>query len=113
MLVEIDDRTYADFMEWAAANEMSEEDALKYINRAFRDRFMIDKYGDLNERFAKPEPKMKLIPEPEPEPVPEQQKNVIQYETAADTVKQEPEPCEDSEPAEEKPKPKRKVLKSK
>ena len=113
MLVEIDDRTYADFMEWAAANEMSEEDALKYINRAFRDRFMIDKYGDLNERFVKPEPKMKLIPEPEPEPVPEQQKIVIQDETASDTVKQEPEPCEDSEPVEEKPKPKRKVLKSK
>ena len=107
MLVEIDDRTYSDFMEWSSANGMSSEEALRYINRAFRDRFMTDKYGDLTEKFAKPEPKQDIKPEKNPEP--------------ATVVQQQPNPEEEpdddeqyEEPIQEvKPKPKRKVLKSK
>ena len=101
MLVEIDDRTYSDFMEWSAANGMTDKDALKYINRAFRDKFMIDKYGDLNDKFAKPEPKPEppkaVQPEPEPEPMAEPEVNEPNIEPVQEA----------------KPKPKRKVLKSK
>lgn len=51
MLIEIDDRLYNDFINWADANNMSESDRDKYIINAFRDKFMIDKYGDLNDKF--------------------------------------------------------------
>lgn len=106
MLVDIDDRTYSDFMEWASANGMPDEEALKYINRAFRDRFMTDKYGDLNEKFANPNSKNEPKPET-PGPKTETQKE--------EELTQEPENKVYAEPEEEEPKPKskRKVLKSK
>ena len=105
MLVDIDDRVYHDFMEWSLANGMSEDDALKYINRAFRDKFMTDKYGDLNDKFdkptlkqePKPEPTKAVQPEPEPEPMTEPEVNEPNVEPVQEA----------------KPKPKRKVLKSK
>ena len=91
MLVEIDDRTYSDFMEWSSANGMSSEEALRYINRAFRDRFMTDKYGDQKN----PEPATVVQQQPNPEEEPDDDE---QYEEPIQEVK---------------PKPKRKVLKSK
>jgi len=57
MLIEIDDRLYNDFVTWAQVNNMGEEDIRKYIEKAFRDKFTIDKYGDLNEKLTKEEPK--------------------------------------------------------
>ena len=51
MNIEINDRLYNDFVVWAQANDMNEEDMHRYIERAFRDKFMLDKYGDLNEKL--------------------------------------------------------------
>ena len=51
MNIEINDRLYNDFVVWAQANGMNEEDMQRYIERAFRDKFMLDKYGDLNEKL--------------------------------------------------------------
>lgn len=106
MLVDIDDRTYSDFIAWASANGMSDEEALKYINRAFRDRFMTDKYGDLNEKFANPEPKNEPKPDT-PGPKTETPKEEELTQGLENKV--------DAEPEEEEPKPKqkRKILKSK
>lgn len=67
MLVEINDRLYNEFVSWAQANNMNDNDMQKYIEKAFRDKFTIDKYGDLNEKIAKEEPKKpkkKVDPEP-------------------------------------------------
>lgn len=57
MLVEINDRLYNEFVSWAQANNMNDNDMQKYIEKAFRDKFTIDKYGDLNEKLTKEEPK--------------------------------------------------------
>lgn len=51
MKIEINDRLYNDFVVWAQANDMNEDDMQRYIERAFRDKFMLDKYGDLNEKL--------------------------------------------------------------
>lgn len=109
MTVEIDDRTWNDFTVWAEANGMTADGMLEYVNRAFRDRFMTDKYGDLNERFAKPEPKRI-----EPEVVAEEPKPVItesshdKPETDTVAALEEPEPNLYEAPE----KPRKKVLKS-
>lgn len=66
MLIEIDDRLYNDFVTWAQVNNMGEEDIRKYIEKAFRDRFTIDKYGDLNDKLAKEEKPKKTRKKAEP-----------------------------------------------
>jgi len=57
MKIEINDRLYNEFVSWAQANNMNGNDIQKYIEKAFRDKFTIDKYGDLNEKLTKEEPK--------------------------------------------------------
>ena len=52
MNIEINDRLYNDFVAWAKANNMSDDDMRKYIEKAFRDRFTLDKYGDLNDKIV-------------------------------------------------------------
>ena len=52
MNIEINDRLYNDFATWAKANNMSDDDMRKYIEKAFRDRFTLDKYGDLNDKIV-------------------------------------------------------------
>lgn len=112
MTVEIDDRIYSDFVVWAKLNNMDEAEMEKYINKAFQDRFMTDKYGDLNEKFEKKKPtrtrktktKETAVEPPEPEVA------TIQVATDETTVPEQTEPV--AEP--EKPKTTRKkVLKSK
>lgn len=53
MTIEINQRLYEDFISWAKANNMSENDIDKYFERAFREKFMLDKYGDLNDKIVK------------------------------------------------------------
>ena len=55
--IEINDRLFNEFVSWAQANNMNDNDMHKYIEKAFRDKFTIDKYGDLNEKLTKEEPK--------------------------------------------------------
>lgn len=78
MTIEINNRLYNDFVLWAKANNMSDEDIPKYIEKAFRDKFNLDKYGDLNEKLHKNrkpepinEPKNELNCEPINEPIPD------------------------------------------
>lgn len=76
MKIEINDRLYNEFVSWAQANNMNGNDIQKYIEKAFRDKFTIDKYGDLNEKIIKEEPKktqkkVELINEPKNEPTDE------------------------------------------
>lgn len=72
--IEINDRLYNEFVSWAQANNMNDNDMQKYIEKAFRDKFTIDKYGDLNEKIIKEEPKKtrkkaEPINEPKNEPI--------------------------------------------
>lgn len=78
MTIEINNRLYNDFVLWAKANNMSDEDIPKYIEKAFRDKFNLDRYGDLNEKLHKNrkpesinEPKNELNCEPINEPIPD------------------------------------------
>ena len=58
MIIEIPDRLYNEFTQWALLNNMTEADITPYIISAFRNKFMLDKYGDLNEKLTpKPKPK--------------------------------------------------------
>lgn len=66
MLIEIDDRLYNDFVTWAQVNNMGEEDIRKYIEKAFRDKYTIDKYGDLNDKLVKEEKPKKTRKKAEP-----------------------------------------------
>ncbi len=59
MKIEINDRLYNDFVVWAQANDMNEDDMQRYVERAFRDKFMLDKYGDLNEKLKEIKTKKK------------------------------------------------------
>lgn len=52
MQIEINDRLYNDFVIWAKANNMNDNDIQKYIEKAFRDKFTLDKYGDLNDKIV-------------------------------------------------------------
>lgn len=78
MTIEINNRLYNDFVLWAKANNMSDEDMIKYIEKAFRDKFNLDKYGDLNEKLHKNkkpepvnEPKNELKRDPICDPIPD------------------------------------------
>ena len=57
MKVEINNRLYNDFASWAQANNMNDDDIQKYIEKAFRDKFNLDKYGDLNDKLVKETPR--------------------------------------------------------
>lgn len=49
-LVEIDKTLYSNILQWCDENALN---PVKYIEKALRERLATDKYGDLNERFAK------------------------------------------------------------
>lgn len=68
MTIEINDRLYNEFTSWALANNMTDDDIRKYIEKAFRDRFTLDKYGDLNEKLAKEEKPKRTRKKSEPKP---------------------------------------------
>ena len=68
MTIEINDRLYNEFTSWALANNMTDDDIRKYIEKAFRDRFTLDKYGDLNEKLAKEEKPKRIRKKSEPKP---------------------------------------------
>ena len=69
MTIEINDRLYNEFTAWAKVNNMSDDDMTKYIEKAFRDKFNLDKYGDLNEKLRKEEIR-ELKDEPKNKPIP-------------------------------------------
>lgn len=65
MEININNRLYNDFITWANANGLtSDKDKENYIIQAFQDKFMIDKYGDLNEKIKSLKPKQ-IDPLPE------------------------------------------------
>lgn len=68
MTIEINDRLYNEFTSWALANNMTDDDMRKYIEKAFRDRFTLDKYGDLNEKLVKEEKPKRTRKKSEPKP---------------------------------------------
>lgn len=112
MTVDIDDRIYSDFVAWAKLNNMDEAEMNKYINKAFQDRFMTDKYGDLNEKFEKNQPKKtrKTKPKEVVAETPEPEAEAIQVAPDEVSVPGQIEPAVEPE----KPKATRKkVLKSK
>ena len=80
MDINIDNRLYNDFVIWANANGLtSDKDKETYIIQAFRDKFMIDKYGDLNQKIQDLKPKAKQDPQPK---IQEVQKQVAEIENA-------------------------------
>ena len=111
MTIEIEDRLYNDFRMWAQANNMTETDMQKYIVKAFRDKFNLDKYGDLNDKLVpKPteeeKPKRKTTTKQKTESTPQPEPPVVELKENTDQ-----QPSET--PTEEKPKRKTKVLASK
>lgn len=101
--LEIEDRLYKDFSLWAKANNIPEDGLNKYIIQAFRDRFNLDKYGDLNE-------KLKQKP---PEPETPKQTTAQKIKTTVKKPTPEPESQQEEPAPEEKPKRRTKVLTSK
>ncbi len=59
LIKNIDKRLYNDFQNWAKSNNMDEDAIEKYIIKAFKERFMLDKFGDLNDKIEQPKPKKK------------------------------------------------------
>lgn len=111
MIFDIDDRLYNDLCLWAKANNMNDEDIKKYINKAIREKFNLDKYGDLNDKIVKKEPVKK--PKKESKPKGEQNDNitpVLPNFPSVELVSVQPmnpsEPIVVVEPEEEKPEPK-------
>lgn len=106
--IEINDRLYNDFVVWSKANNMSDDDMRRYIEKAFQDRFMIDKYGDLNEKIKELH-KEKDVEKPK-------RKRTTKKSTAEQQPEIPSEPINEpiNEPiCEEKPKRKTKVIASK
>lgn len=68
MLVEIDNRLYNEFVVWAESNNMGSDEISRYIEKAFRERFTLDKYGDLNEKMGVDEKVNEQKPEEQPKP---------------------------------------------
>lgn len=68
MLVEIDNRLYNEFVVWAESNNMGSDEISRYIEKAFRERFTLDKYGDLNEKMVVNEEVNEQKPEEQPKP---------------------------------------------
>ena len=48
--IEIDNRLYTSILQWCDANGF---EPMKYIEKALRERFATDKYGDLNDKVRK------------------------------------------------------------
>ena len=77
MTIEINDRLYKELAIWARANGMDDEDIAKYIENALREKFTLEKYGDLNDKVRKEsgkptdEPNHEPINEPINKPIPE------------------------------------------
>lgn len=91
MTIEINDRLYKEFGVWAKANGMDETAMSMYIETAFREKFTLDKYGDLNEKVGNSEPqKKKTTAKTKPsEPVNEQISEQIN-EQISEQIKDEP-----------------------
>lgn len=106
MKIEINDRLYNDFATWASANNMSDDDMQKYIEKAFRDKFTLDKYGDLNDKLNKPEPPKKRTTKKSEQPKPVEPINELINEHISEQISEQI-----NEP--EKPKRKTKVIQSK
>lgn len=121
MIIDIDDRLYNDLCLWAKANNMNGEDIKIYINKAIREKFNLDKYGDLNDKIVKKEPVKKQKKETKPKI--EQNDNTTPMSpnlTSVEMASEQPTNTQEvmvAEPEEEKPEPKQKrktkVLKSK
>lgn len=112
MLIDIPDRLYNDFQQWALLNNMTEADIIPYIISAFRNKFMLDKYGDLNEKIApKPKPKKTRTKTKEKEQS-EISENIIIEQSVIEEpqVIELPQETPESPIIEEKPKRKRKTL---
>ena len=52
MTIDVNDRLYKEFATWAKANGMDDAEMVRYIENAFREKFTLDKYGDLNEKVG-------------------------------------------------------------
>jgi hypothetical protein len=87
----IDKRLYNDFMNWAKANNMSDDDIEKYVFKAFKERFMLDKFGDLNDKIeppkqAKNKQKQKENVEVSIEPIIIKQEPTVEKEEVVETI---------------------------
>lgn len=81
-LVEIDKTLYNNILQWCNENAFN---PVKYIEKALRERLATDKYGDLNERFAKNTQREFDDVTPEPET------HIVSHETML--VQTEPSVC--------------------
>lgn len=86
MTIEINDRLYNEFTVWAKANGMDDKAMAVYIEGAFREKFTLDKYGDLNEKISQAEPPKK---KPTAKPKPSEPANEQINERINDDVKTE------------------------
>ena len=112
MLIEIPDRLYNEFTQWALLNNMTEADIIPYIISAFRNKFMLDKYGDLNEKIApKSKPKKTRTKTKEKEQSEKSEDIIIEQSVIEEPqIIELPQETPDSPIIEEKPKRKRKTL---
>ena len=93
MEINIDNRLYNDFVIWANANGLnSDKDKENYIIQAFRDKFMIDKYGDLNQKIQDLKPKAKKDPQPKIQEVQKQEVEITEPQSIVTTSEEVEEP---------------------
>ena len=93
MDINIDNRLYNDFVIWANANGLtSDKDKESYIIQAFRDKFMIDKYGDLNQKIQDLKPKTKKDPQPKIQEVQKQELEITEPQSTVTTSEEVEEP---------------------
>lgn len=109
--IEINNRLYNEFVLWAQANNMNDDDIQKYIEKSFRDRFMLDKYGDLNEKMEQKKPVKKTTRKKKDEGVTEVVNEGVNDNGQISELINEPINEQINEP--EKPKRKTKVIQSK
>lgn len=109
MTIEINERLYKEFTAWAKANGMDDKAIAKYIESAFREKFTLDKYGDLNEKISQPEPPKKRTTKKSEQPKPVEPTNELINEQINEPINEQIK----EEEKEEKPKRKTKVLASK
>lgn len=93
MDINIDNRLYNDFVIWANANGLtSDKDKETYIIQAFRDKFMIDKYGDLNQKIQDLKPKAKKDPQPKIQEVQKQEVEITEPQSIVTTSEEVEKP---------------------
>lgn len=93
MDINIDNRLYNDFVIWANANGLtSDKDKETYIIQAFRDKFMIDKYGDLNQKIQDLKPKAKQDPQPKIQEIQKQVAEIAEPQSIVTTSEEVEEP---------------------